>query len=253
MKTITLANMKGGVGKTSCAVHLATGLARKHKVLLVDMDPQGNATAWLLGLARAETGMGTVDMMREVYLRDVHLTKVAPTLDLLASTPGMSTIDQVLAGEVASQSILRRVLERSKKKWDFCVIDCPPNLGLAVLNALSAADGVICPVMGAWLSLAGLRRMEATVEQIRDRLGVDTRLLGYVLFAADPREKITDEARGILRREAKEKLFVSEIRVSTAAKTLPENRDTAWDEGCDERGREDYAALLKETLKRLEG
>lgn len=252
MKTIAVANMKGGVGKTSLAVHLAAGLSKERRVLLVDTDPQGNSTAWMLGLQRTEEGMGTAEVLRGGKLEQKHVSKVAERFDLLAATRSLEGVEHALAAEVGGQLILKRALQRFKgDEWDYVIIDCAPTLGLLVLNGLCAADGVVAPVLGAYLSLAGLRRLEQTVEQIQDRLNAKTRVLGYVLFAADPREAITEEARSILRKEAPGKLFKAEVRVSTAAKTLPDKRQTAWDGG-DERGAEDYAVLMKETLRRLE-
>jgi chromosome partitioning protein len=252
MKTIAVTNMKGGVGKTSVSVHLATGLAQNHRVLLIDTDPQGNATAWMLGLERIEEGMGTAEVLRGGKLEQKHISKVGTNLELLAATRALEGVEHTLAAEVGGQLVLKRALQRyNGEKWDYVIIDCGPTLGLTVLNGLCAAEWVIAPVLSAFLSLVGLRRLEETVELIRDRLNQKTRVLGYVLFAADPREAITQEARDILRKEAPGKLFKAEVRVSAAAKALPDQRRTAWDGG-DERGAEDYAALMKETLRRLE-
>lgn len=251
MKTIAVTNMKGGVGKTSIAVNLAHGLAREHQVLLVDTDPQGNATAWMLGLARVAEGVGTAEVLRGGKLNPEHITRVSDKLDLLAATSALEGVEHALATEVGGQLVMKRALQRAACRWDFVIIDCAPTLGLTVLNGMCAAEWVLAPVQSAFLSLVGLRKLEETVELIRDRLGQKTRVLGYVLFAADPREAITEEARGILRKEAPGKLFKAEVRVSAAAKGLPDKRQTSWDGG-DERGAEDYAALTKEFLRRLE-
>jgi chromosome partitioning protein len=252
MKTIAVGNIKGGVGKTSIAVHLANGLAKEHRVLLIDTDPAGSATAWMLGLARIEEGMGTAEVLRRGKLELKHVSKVGEKLDLLAATTALEGVEHALAAEIGGQLVLKRALQRfTGEQWDYVIIDCGPTLGLTVLNGLCAAEWVIAPVLSAFLSLVGLRRLEETLELIRDRLGQKSKVLGYVLFAADPREAITQEARNILRKEAPGKLFKAEVRVSAAAKGLPDKRQTAWDGG-DERGAEDYAALMKETLRRLE-
>jgi chromosome partitioning protein len=251
MQTIAVANMKGGVGKTSLAIHLAVGLAKqKAKTLLIDLDPQANATAWLMGLDE-NTGLSTAAALREGRINGPMWSSAdRGPLDLLASTPDLAGIDHVLAAEVAGETILRRALERRKNEWDYVIVDCPPNLGLSVLNALCAADHVVAPVLGAFLSLTGLRRLEDTCEHLRDRLNAKTRVLGYVLFGADTRESITDETREILHKEAKGKLFRSEVRISTAAKSMPARRQTAWDGG-DPRGLEDYRRLIKELEQRI--
>jgi cellulose biosynthesis protein BcsQ len=110
---------------------------------------------------------------------------------------------------------------------------------------------VIAPVLAAFFSLSGVRKLEESLERMRVRLNARTHVLGYVLFAADAREAITNETREILRAQAPGKLFNAEIRVSTAAKALPARRETAWDSGADARGLEDHQAILDEVLGRL--
>ncbi len=253
MRTLAVTNTKGGVGKTSLAVHLAAGLAqRKRRVLLIDLDPQANATQWLLG-ALPDDAQGIADaLLRDRPLGDGHLIDSASNgLTVAPATAELSRVDLALASEVAGETTLRRSLEPLRRRFDMVVLDCPGNLGMSVLNAFCAADAVIAPVRAAFMSLMGLRRLEETAKRIRERLNVGTYVLGYVLFAVDPREAITSETREILKQEAGAKLFRSEIRISTAAKALPARRLTAWTPGADARGREDYQAILAETLSRL--
>lgn len=255
MVTIAVANAKGGTGKTTLAVHLAVGLAREgRRVLLADLDPQGNASSWLLGALPVDA-KGTAEALSGGSIEPDFL-RTPPgreRLSVLPATQALAGADLALAGEVAGETILRRALEKHAARFDYAILDCPPTMGLTVLNALCAAQGVVAPVLGAFLSLAGLRRLEETVSRIRERLHVPTQVLGYVLFAADPREAITGEARDLLRREAGDKLFKAEIRVSTAAKALPAHRKTAWDAGVDDRGAEDYPAVIEEMLQRIRG
>jgi chromosome partitioning protein len=187
-----------------------------------------------------------------------HLTQEAfvpvpdrPGLYVLHGGPALAGADLALAGEVAGETLLRRALARLHDRVDVVVLDCPPSLGLTVLAALVASDGVVVPLPASFLALAGLGRLEETVGRVVERLGARTRVLGVVLFAVDVREAITAEARELLRQELGGKLYKAEIRISTAAKGLPAHRATAWDTGADPRGLEDYQALVGETVARL--
>lgn len=246
-----MANHKGGCGKTTLSVHLATGLARRGKrVLLVDLDPQGNATSWLAPrLHPNQAGAG--ELVLGSRGGPMFPLEDLPGLSLSPSMPSLAGLDLALAQEMAGEFALQRALEGYREDFDFVVLDCPPNLGLTVLNALCASDAVVSPVLSAYLSLVGLSKLELTVQRVRERCHVSTDVLGYVLFATDRREGITDDAREVLREQGK--LFTSEVRVSTAAKTLPARRLTAWDQGADTRGASDYQAVLNETLRRLKG
>lgn len=248
MKVIASASSKGGTGKTTVAVHLATGFAlKKKRVLLVDIDPQGSASAWLLG-AGVTPAKGTFDVLRERKVDPewvVHLERQG--LDFLPATPDLRQADLLLAGNPADGwSALRDALEQ-EDRWDLAVIDCPPNLNMGTMNAICASTGVVAPLLSGSLSLVGLDELERSVVQLRKALRVKAKMLGCVLFAADNRESVTEE----LRQELKGKLFESEVRISTAAKTLSGSGETAWDEGVDPRGREDYRALLSEAMGRL--
>jgi chromosome partitioning protein len=248
---LAVANAKGGTLKTTLAVHLASGLARTHqRVLLVDLDPQGNASTWLLGTL--PTTPGAAEALRgQIRLDDAHAVPERPGLLVLSGGPTLAGAEIALAAEVAGETLLRRALRRLSPRLDYVVLDCPPALGLTVVSALVAADGVIVPLPPAFLALSGLAQLEETLGRVADRLGAKARLLGAVLVAADPREAITGEIRALLKTALGPKFYKAEVRVSTAAKALPAHQRTAWEAGADDRGAEDYAAVLTETLTRL--
>ena len=251
MIVLAVANAKGGTLKTTLAVHLATGLAQQgHRVLLVDLDPQGNASTWLLGQVPETPGAAAA--LRGVFrLDDAVPVPDRPGLLVLPGGPALAGAEIALAAEVAGETLLGRALQRQKPRLDYVVLDCPPALGLTVVSALVAADGVIVPLPPAFLALAGLASLEETIGRVRERLGAKARLLGAVLVAADPREAITAEVRALLKAQLGPTVYRAEVRVSTAAKALPAHQQTAWEPGADPRGAEDYAAILAETLKRL--
>lgn len=257
MRVLALASGKGGSGKTTLAIHLAEGLRRQgRKVLLADLDPTGHATAWLLGMAGA-TGLGSAEALLDSQLTDAHLRPVEgrPGLDLMPATVRLQGVEGRLAGEPGSDFLLRTLLRDSGERWDAVVVDTPPHLGSLTLNALCAAEGVVAPVLPGVLAFGGLRSLEGTLATLRKRYAElpVARMLGYVLFAADARKNLTDEARELLNRDAPGRLLKAEVRVSTAAEVLPLRRETAWDDGADARGAEDYPPLLREVLQRLDG
>ncbi len=252
MHTIALAIAKGGTGKTTVAVHLSVGAAlMKKRTLLVDLDPQANATRWLLGSVPA--GPGAAEAMTEGKITDemLHNIEGRENLSLLCGSRALASANLKLASEPGGNMALSEALSSVKKRFDYVFLDCPPSLDLSVLNALSAADGIVAPILPAFLSIAGVRQLEETVEQLRRRAKIKGKIIGYVLFAADMREAVTREARSAIKASAPAMLLESEIRVSAAAKTLPGHTATSWDPGEDARGAKDYKAVLEEMFERL--
>lgn len=263
MQTLAIANMKGGSGKTSIAVHLADGVRRLGaRVLLIDLDQQAHATLWLRGerssknvCEKSSDPIGSVTGGAAQVLRRGQIgAEARPVegregLDLLAGSADLASLDVALAGEIGAESMLRSALHKHRKRWDLVVIDCPPAMGLATLNALVAADAVLLPVVASHLALSGLAQIIDRLDVIRRRLKRPVYLLGVCLFAADGREGVTAEARRLLRRSTV--LLKSEVRVSSAAKVLSASQATALDPGADRRGAEDYAKLTTEVVRLL--
>jgi chromosome partitioning protein len=248
MQTIAVTNQKGGVGKSTVAVHLAVGLARAgHRVLVVDLDKQAHATLWLLGEVPTAQGVAELLTGRDWQARRAQERE---GLDVLAGTDDLPDAEiklQMRGGALA----LRRGLEKLGKGYDYAVLDTPPNLGLLVINALAAADGVVVPVLPNYPSLLGLAELDATLGHVRAELQLAPRLLGYLLFGVNARKALPEESRERLETQAPGRLLKAEVRVSANAESLLANRTTAWDPGADPRGAEDYPAVLAEVLERL--
>ena len=256
MKTLAIANHKGGTGKTALALHLSVGLARQgRRVLLVDMDPQQNASRWALRVPHAlgadVPGVAQVLESGRIDGPELHSSPLAESLSVLPSTKALLMAEMSIATKPAGQVHLRRALERVRRNYEFAVIDCAPSLGTGTVTALCAADYVFVPIFPQYLSLVGVGELEATIKRLREGFRVRTYVGGYVLFGVDEREGLAEDTRQVLRTQAKEKLLRSEVRVSTAGKKLPDVQMTAWDAGADARGREDYRRVLDEVLRRV--
>jgi chromosome partitioning protein len=211
-RVIAIANQKGGVGKTTTAVSLAAGLALAEKrTLLVDLDPQGNATTGL-----GVSPPGSVDSTYGVLLLDTAARQaIAPTaIDFLKVMP--SSIDLVgaeieLVNQPEREKRLSAVLGGITGDFDFMVIDCPPSLGLLTLNALAAAESVLVPVQCEYYAMEGLAHLLRTIDLVRQRLNPGLRLEGVLLTMYDGRTSLAGQVRAELERHLGSQIFKTVI------------------------------------------
>jgi chromosome partitioning protein len=253
MAILCIANQKGGVGKTTTAVNLAAGFARRgKKVLLVDLDIQGSATA-TLGLRVGEGDPSVADCL--VHERQIeHILRETSTENLFIAPAGeaLATVDIQLASAMARERVLTRSLSTVVEKVDHVIIDTAPYLGLLTMNALVAAEHLIVPVSCEYLPMLGLKLFTETLARVRTRLAAQCNILGYLLTMYDRREKITKEVEAILRRKFGEAVFADPIRVNTRHKAAPSHRKTIFDfEGASGKGRNDYDKLVDAVEERL--
>jgi chromosome partitioning protein len=254
MSILCIANQKGGVGKTTTAVNLAAGLARRgHKTLLVDLDIQGSATA-TLGVKLKEGDPSVAECL--IHERQIeHVVRETATENLFLAPAGetMAVVDIHLATAMAREHVLARCLSTVTEKVDYVVIDTAPYLGLLTTNAIVAAEHLIVPVSCEYLPILGLKLFAETLGRIRGRLGARGEVLGYLLTMYDRREKITVEVEKILRRQFGDAIFPDPIRVNTRHKAAPSHRKTIYDfESKSGKGRSDYEKLVDSVLGRLD-
>ena len=254
MSILCIANQKGGVGKTTTAVNLAAGLARRgHKTLLVDLDIQGSATA-TLGVRMKEGDPSVAEcLMHERQIE--HVVRETSTENLFVAPAGetLAAVDIHLATAMAREHVFSRILSTVGEKVDYVVVDTAPYLGLLTTNALVAADHILVPVSCEYLPILGLKLFGETLARMRTRLGARCEVLGYLLTMYDRREKITTEVEKILRRNFGDAVFAEPIRINTRHKAAPSHKKTIFEfEAKSGKGRSDYEKLVDGVLARLD-
>ena len=250
-RTIACANQKGGVGKTTTVVNLASYLALAgDRILIIDLDPQGNATSGL-GIDRATLQSSTYESMVDgVELRSVILRDVADGLDIAPATIALAGADVELAGIAARERRLRRLVEPLVDQYDVVFVDCPPSLGLLTVNALTAADAVLIPLQSEYYALEGLTQLLATVDLVRDHLNPRLAIDGVVVTMADPRTNLSAQVEAEARAHLGGSVYDTVIPRSVRLSEAPSHGKSIAAYAPESRGGIAYAALAQEFRRR---
>lgn len=250
-KIIAFSNQKGGVGKTTTCVNMSAYLASKgYKCLIVDLDPQGNATSGL-GFSKSEIKNSVYNVMiDDMPLRDAVSTTMVENLDILPSNIDLAGAEVELVYIKSREHVLKRELEQAKETYDFITIDCPPSLGLLTINALACSDTVIIPIQSEYYALEGLSQLMNTIKLVVKHLNPSLKIEGVVLTMSDNRAIISRQISSEIKKFFGKRVYETAIPRNIRLAEAPSHGVPIMLHDVKCSGAKAYLALTEEFLER---